>query len=452
MQIIKENIDELNAILKVQVKKEDYEPKIETSLNNYRKKVDMKGFRKGQVPKGIVKKMYGNHIMADTVNDLLSESINKFIIDNKIDVLGHPLPKTEQQFSIDINDIKDFEFEYEIGLAPAFEINFFKVAGTIEREVPECTDKMIDEEVERIKMRFGKPEEVETIEDKDVVNIKLQELDAEGNLVVGGIENTTPISADMLTNKKFADKFKKLKKGESIEIDVFTEFGKDEASVAKQILGTDFASLNGALPKFKATVEGVKRITPAEIDETLIQTMYGGASDVKNEADLRVKIKEDVEQYFDRQADAKFYNYLAENLIEKTEIALPDDFLKRWIKATNEKPITDEQIENDYEGFRKNLKWSLIIKKVGGENNIKVTADEVKAKTAEQIKAQMLSYGIPNISDEETEKFVASMMAREDHVNQTKETILEEKMFDYFKSQAKIKDKKVSLEEFNKKQ
>lgn len=452
MQIIKENIDELNAILKVQVKKEDYEPKIETSLNNYRKKVDMKGFRKGQVPKGIVKKMYGNHIMADTVNDLLSESINKFIIDNKIDVLGHPLPKTEQQFSIDINDIKDFEFEYEIGLAPAFDINFFQVAGTLEREVPECTDKMIDEEVERIKMRFGKPEEVETIEDKDVVNIKLQELDTEGNLVEGGIENTTPISVDMLTNKEFADKFKKLKKGESIEIDVFAEFGKDEASVAKQILGTDFASLNGALPKFKATVEGVKRITPAEIDETLIQSMYGGASDVKNEADLRVKIKEDVEQYFDRQADAKFYNYLADNLIEKTELALPDDFLKRWIKATNEKPITDEQIANDYEGFRKNLKWSLIIKKVGGENNIKVTAEEVKAKTAEQIKAQMLSYGIPNISDEESEKFVASMMAREDHVNQTKETILEEKMFEYFKSQAKIKDKKVSLEEFNKKQ
>lgn len=452
MQIIKENIDELNAILKVQVKKEDYEPKIETSLNNYRKKVDMKGFRKGQVPKGIVKKMYGNHIMADTVNDLLSESINKFIIDNKIDVLGHPLPKTEQQFSIDINDIKDFEFEYEIGLAPAFDINFFQVAGTLEREVPECTDKMIDEEVERIKMRFGKPEEVETIEDKDVVNIKLHELDAEGNLVEGGIENTTPISVDMLTNKEFADKFKNLKKGESIEIDVFAEFGKDEASVAKQILGTDFASLNGALPKFKATVEGVKRITPAEIDETLIQSMYGGASDVKNEADLRVKIKEDVEQYFDRQADAKFYNYLADNLIEKTELALPDDFLKRWIKATNEKPITDEQIANDYEGFRKNLKWSLIIKKVGGENNIKVTAEEVKAKTAEQIKAQMLSYGIPNISDEESEKFVASMMAREDHVNQTKETILEEKMFEYFKSQAKIKDKKVSLEEFNKKQ
>lgn len=452
MQIIKENIDELNAILKVQVKKEDYEPKIETSLNNYRKKVDMKGFRKGQVPKGIVKKMYGNHIMADTVNDLLSESINKFIIDNKIDVLGHPLPKTEQQFSIDINDIKDFEFEYEIGLAPAFDINFFQVAGTLEREVPECTDKMIDEEVERIKMRFGKPEEVETIEDKDVVNIKLHELDAEGNLVEGGIENTTPISVDMLTNKEFADKFKNLKKGESIEIDVFAEFGKDEASVAKQILGTDFASLNGALPKFKATVEGVKRITPAEIDETLIQSMYGGASDVKNEADLRVKIKEDVEQYFDRQADAKFYNYLADNLIEKTELALPDDFLKRWIKATNEKPITDEQIANDYEGFRKNLKWSLIIKKVGGENNIKVTAEEVKAKTAEQIKAQMLSYGIPNISDEESEKFVASMMAREDHVNQTKETILEEKMFEYFKSQAIIKDKKVSLEEFNKKQ
>lgn len=451
MQIIKENIDELNAILKVQVKKEDYEPKIETSLNNYRKKVDLKGFRKGQVPKAIVKKMYGNHIMADTVNDLLSESINKFIIDNKIDVLGHPLPKSEQQFSIDINNIQDFDFEYEIGLAPSFEIDFFKIAGTLEREVPELTERMIDEEVERISMRFGQPEEVDTIEDKDVVNIRLQELDKAGNIVEGGIDNTTPISADMLTNKKFADKFKKLKKGESIEMDVFAEFGKDEATVAKQLLNKDFASLEGKTPKFKATVEGVKRIKPAEINEELMKMIYGPASEVKNLEGLRNKIKEDVEQYFDKQADNKFYNTLAENLIEKTNISLPDEFLKRWIKATNEKPITDEQIENDYDGFRKNLKWSLIIKKVGGENNIKVTADEVRAKTAEQIKAQMLSYGIPEISDEETQKFVASMMAREDHVNQTKETILEEKMFAFFKSQVKIKDKKVSLEEFNKK-
>jgi trigger factor len=450
VQIIKENIDELNAIIKVQVKREDYEPKIESTLANYRKKVDLKGFRKGQVPKAIVKKMYGNHILADTVNDLLSNSINQYIVENKIEVLGHPIPKNGQQFNIEINDMKDFDFEYEIGLAPEFEITFFKDNKGMEREVPEVTEKMLDEEIERIKLRFGQPEEVETIEEKDVLSVTLKELDETGAEKDGGVSNETSISAEMLKNKKFADKFKKLKKGESIEIDVFAEFDKDEATVAKQLLGVDLNSLGENRPKFKITVNTIKRVKPAEINEELLDAMYGKGN-LKNEEDLRAKIKEDVEKYFSRQADAKFYNVLAENLIEKTKMSLPDDFLKRWIKLTNEKPITDEQIENDYDAFQKNLKWSLIIKKVGGENNIKVDMEDVKARTAAQIKEQMLSYGISNLSDEETNNFVASMMAREEHVNQTKETILEEKLFDYFKSQLKIKDKKVSLEDFNKK-
>jgi trigger factor len=450
VQIIKENIDELNAIIKVQVKREDYEPKIESTLANYRKKVDLKGFRKGQVPKAIVKKMYGNHILADTVNDLLSNSINQYIVENKIEVLGHPIPKNGQQFNIEINDMKDFDFEYEIGLAPEFEITFFKDNKGMEREVPEVTEKMLDEEIERIKLRFGQPEEVETIEEKDVLSVTLKELDEAGAEKDGGVSNETSISAEMLKNKKFADKFKKLKKGESIEIDVFAEFDKDEATVAKQLLGVDLNSLGENRPKFKITVNTIKRVKPAEINEELLDAMYGKGN-LKNEEDLRAKIKEDVEKYFSRQADAKFYNVLAENLIEKTKMSLPDDFLKRWIKLTNEKPITDEQIENDYDAFQKNLKWSLIIKKVGGENNIKVDMEDVKARTAAQIKEQMLSYGISNLSDEETNNFVASMMAREEHVNQTKETILEEKLFDYFKSQLKIKDKKVSLEDFNKK-
>jgi trigger factor len=451
VQIIKENIDELNAILKVQVKKEDYEPKIEASLANYRKKVDLKGFRKGQVPKALVKKMYGNHILADIVNDLLSESINTFIIENKIDVLGHPIPKNGQQFDIEINKLTDFDFEYEIGLAPEFDITFFKETKSIEREVPEVTEKMLDEEVERIQKRFGEAEEVDTIEDKDVLGVQFDELDEEGNVKEGGISNTTSISVEMFANKKFADKFKKLSKGGSIDMDIFAEFDKDEATLAKQLLGVELNALNGARPQFKSTVNSVKRIKPAEITEELLNSMYGDSAGLKTVEDLKAKIKEDVEKYFSRQADAKFYNVLAEKLIENTKMDFPDDFLKRWIKMTNEKPVTMEQIENDYDGFQKNLKWSLIIKKVGAENNIKVEMDEVRAKTAAQIKEQMLSYGIPNISDEETQNFVASMMAREEHVNQTKETILEEKLFEYFKTQLNIKDKKVSLEDFNKK-
>lgn len=450
MQITEEKIDELNAILKVQVKKEDYEPKLEKALTTYRKQADLKGFRKGQVPKGLIKKMYGNHLLADTVNDVLSAAVNSHIVDNKIDILGHPLPKNGQEFDLDINNMKDFEFEYEIGLAPDFELDFFKKNKSIEREVPELTEKMIDEEVERMAKRFGEAEEVDKIkEDDDVISVKFIELDEEGKQKEGGINNPSSFTLEMVKDKKDATKIKKLKVGDSIDLNVFETFDRDEASIAKQFLGVELKDLGDNKPLFKVAIETIKRMKSAEINEELLKKVYPDES-VKDEAGLRAKIREDVEKYFDEQAGNKLNNVLAERLIEETKMEFPDDFLKRWIQATNEKPITTEQIEAEYDGFRKNLKWSLIIKKIRKDNDIDVSTDEIKEHSATQVKQQLLSYGIPSVSDEETEKFVASMMAREDHVSKTRETILEQKVFDYFKSQIKTKDKKVSLEEFNK--
>ena len=450
MQITEEKIDELNAILKVQVKKEDYEPKLEKALTTYRKQADLKGFRKGQVPKGLIRKMYGNHLLADTVNDVLSAAVNSHIVDNKIDILGHPLPKNGQEFDLDINNLKDFDFEYEIGLAPDFELDFFKKNKSIDREVPELTEKMIDEEVERMAKRFGEAEEVDKIkEDDDVISVKFVELDENGNEKENGINNPSSFTLEMVKDKKNVTKIKKLKKGDELELNVFEAFDRDEASIAKQFLGVELSELGEEKPSFKIVLESVKRIKAAEINEEMLKTVYPDGS-VKDEAGLRAKIREDVEKYFDEQAGNKLSNILAERIIDETKMDFPDEFLKRWIQASNEKPITLEQIEAEYDGFRKNLKWSLIIKKIRKENDIDVSTEEIKEHSAVQIKQQLLSYGIPSVSDEETEKFVASMMAREDHVTKTRETILEQKVFDYLKSQIKIKDKKVSLEEFNK--
>lgn len=448
MQITQEKVDSLNAILKLEVKKEDYESKINDQLKTYRKKVDIKGFRKGQVPMGIVKKMYGNNVLADTVNDVLNQSVNNYIVENKLDVLGNPLPKDGQTFDIEINDIKDFTFEYEIGLAPDFKLSYLDKKPTLEKEVINVDKKLIDDEIDRVRKRYGKVEEVVgAIEADDMLTILFEELDENGQLKENGTSHSAPIALNMVKDAKAQKAIKKLKKDESIVIDDLAKvFEKEKAELAKQLLGLELTP--EVLPTVQATLQEVKRVIAAELNEEFFKTVYGPETEVKTEADMRGKIEEEIAKYFDGEADKKLYNKLAEELIENTKMDFPDAFLKRWIKLTNEKPISEEQIENEYPAFAKNLKWSLIIKKVSKENNIDVTIDEVKAKTADQVRQQMMQYGISDMPAEEMEKFVANMMARKDHATQTRETLLEEKLFDYFKDQIKTKEKKVSLEEF----
>ncbi len=452
MQITQENVDSLNAILKLKVKKEDYESKILQSLNDYRKKVDLKGFRKGQVPLGVIKKMYGNHIMADTVNDILNEQVNNYIIENKLDVLGNPLPKNGQSFDIEINDIKDFDFEYEVGLAPEFELSFLKKTPTLDKDVIDVTSKMIDEEMDRVRKRYGKVEEVVgKMQDDDMLTLQFDEIDDAGVKVENGISHSAPIALDMLKDEKIQKEAKGLKKGDTFTIEnIEKTFEKNKEELAKQILNLDLAP--ETLPAVQATLVDVKRVLPAEITEDFLKTVYGEGSDVKDEAGMKANIETEIKSYFAKQEDSRLYNKLAETLIEKTEMSFPDEFLKRWIKLTNEKPISEEQIETEYPAFQKNLKWSLIVKKVSKENNVDVSMEEVKLRTADQIRQQMASYGIPNMPEEEMEKFVQNMMAKKDHSSQTRETLLEEKLFDFFKGQIKTKDKKVSLEEFYKQQ
>ncbi|MBL6875502.1 MAG: trigger factor [Chitinophagales bacterium] len=450
MQITQENVDSLNAILKLKVKKEDYEPKILKSLNEYRKKVDLKGFRRGQVPLGVVKKMYGNHILAETVNEMLNELVNNYIIENKLDVLGNPLPKKDQKFDIEINDLKDFDFEYEIGLAPEFDLDFFKKKPTLNKDVIDITAKMIDEEMDRVRKRYGNVEEVlGKMEKDDMLTLQFDEIDSNDTLVENGISHNAPIALDMIKDQKIQKKVKGLKKGENFLIkDLEKTFEKTADELAKQILNLDLTP--ETLPGVQASLVDVKRVHPAEITEDFLKTVYGEGSDVKDEAGMRSHIEKEIKVYFEKQEDSRLYNKLAETLIEKTAMSFPDDFLKRWIKLTNENPISEEQIDKEYPAFAKNLKWSLIVKKVSKENGVDVSMEEVKARTADQVRQQMASYGIPDMPQEEMEKFVQNMMAKKDHSSQTRETLLEEKLFEFFKGQIKTKDKKVSLEEFYK--
>lgn len=448
MQVTKVDIDALNAILKLDIKEEDFVPEIEKTLKQYRKQADIKGFRKGQVPLGMIKKMYGNAILMDVVNKTLSEETNKYITENKLDVLGHPVPKDGQKFDMDINSLKDFTFEYEIGLAPVFELDYLKKKPKFEREVPATEDKLIDDEVARMQKQLGEAKSVDSIEeDTDMLSVKLEQIDESNAVVENGISNETHISLEMVKDKKVAKTIKKLKPSEVIDLNVFSTFEQDEESVAKHILNTTKENIGDA--KFRMTIEKITRTVPAEINEDFLKKVSPDG-ELKTEEDLRNKIKEDVTKYFDQQADNKLFNKVYETLVEETKLDLPDEFLKRWIRLTNEKPISEEIVEKEYPAFRNNLIWSLIVKKIRENGKIEISQDEIKEETAVGIKAQMAQYGMPNFEGEQLDSFVQNMMQNKEHVDKTKEAILEKKVFAYLKENISIKDKSVSLEEFNK--
>jgi len=449
VKVTKVDVDALNAQIKIDLKKEDFEPEILKTLKDYRKKAEIKGFRKGHVPFGMIKKMYGNSVLMDVINNILSENVNKYITDNKLDILGHPIPKEGQDFDLSINDIKDFSFEYEIGLAPTFELEYFKNKPEVEREVPKIDKKMIDEEVSRMQKQFGVLESVDSIKkDTDILSVKFEELDEKGKIIENGISNTTSISLEILKDEKVAKEIKKLKVGKDMEINIFNSFTQDNDSVAKHLLNSEIAKVKNN--NFKMTLEEIKRVKEAEIDEEFLKKAYGLETGLKDEKDLRKKIKSDLADYFSKQADNKMFNEIYKTLIKETNPDLPDEFLKRWIKVSNEKPISDEQITTEYPGFKDNLIWSLIVKKLRVEGEIEVSEDDIKAKTAENIKMQFAQYGMGDFGGPELDTFVSSMMAKQEHVDETRNALLEEKIFQYIKTFITTKDKEVSLEEFNK--
>ena len=447
MKVTKIDIDAFNAILKLEVKKEDFVPEIEKTLKDYRKQVDMKGFRKGQVPMGLVKKMYGNAILMETINNKLSDEVNNYIKEHKLDILGHPIPKEGQVFDMEMKDLKDFTFEYELGLAPVFELDYLAKKPTFERDLPQVDKKILDEEVSRMQKQLGTLETVDTIEeDTDMLSVTFAEM-LNGELREDGITNSSSISLELVSDKKVAEKLKKLKKGEVIYIDIFNTFTQDDDAVAKHLLSSEKSLILNNM--FRMTLDEIKRTSKAEINEEFLQKVYGKETGLKNEKDLRDKIKADLNVYFDKQADNKMFNDVYAKMIEETKLELPDKFLQRWIRLTNEKPISKEQVAAEYEGFKKNLVWSLIVKKIKNDGKIEITEEEIREKTAEGIKQQMMQFGMNDFAGPEMESFVNNMMEREEHVNQTKDAILEEKVFQYLKSQITVKDKKVTLEEFN---
>lgn len=434
MNITRENVDALNAIVTVAVAKEDYSDKVAKILADYRKNANIPGFRKGAVPMSVIQKQYGKAVLLDEVNKLLQKSLNDYLVEEKLDILGNPLPKVTEDFNW---DKEDFKFEFELGLAPEFNIDLAAKTNVTRFSIV-ADETMLNEQIERIQKQYGK------LIPKDKVE---EGFDVSGTFSneEKGIENRTTFALDIFKDKKTAKEFIGKKVGDVVVLNTKELFDDDHKLM--DYLKVSHDDVHGLDVEVNFTIEEINATELAELNQELFDKLFGEGN-VKSVEELKAKIKEDAEGQFAQQADQKFLNDVTESLIDNTKFDLPAQFLKRWIQNAGENPLTAEQAEEEYEKSEKGLRYQLIEGKVIVENNLQTTFEELKAFTANLIKKQMMQFGQMNPTDEEVDGIVARVLSNQDEIKRLSEQIMSEKMINLYKEKVPAKTKEVSYQDF----
>lgn len=445
MEITKQNIDELHAVLKVSLAKEDYHPQFETSLKNYAKKVNMKGFRPGHAPVSMVKKMYGKSLLADEINRILNDALYHYISENKLDILGNPMPKQEDE-SIDWDNPGVMNFSYELGLAPIFSIDFSKISFPFYKV--QVNDELITKQIDDLTRRYGKLVSAEVSEKSDMLMGTFEELSDDKNVKEGGIkhENST-IAIEHLHDDQLKQKLSGLKVGESVEIDP-RKVSHSSADMAA-MLGVEKEQIDSVGRNFKFTVTEIKRIEPAVLDQDFFNKIFGEGN-VNSPEEMKDKIGTDLAGMFNNDSNSIFDRDVVEHLISSIEMQLPDQFIKRWIVASNEKPVTPEQVENDYPSYSRGLKWQLIENKIIKDNDIKVDQAEVLEFTKSYLAGQYMRYGIPTPPPEEITQSAMRILGNKEESKRIYQDLYGRKVMNVIKAAIKLDEKEVSLDEFKK--
>lgn len=444
MDITKETIDDLNAVVKLKVTPADYTEKVENALKSYQKKVSMPGFRPGKVPASLVKKMYGKSVLAEELNRILSDSLYAYIKENNLEVLGNPLPKEENN-NVDIENQNEFEFSFDMALAPQFSLNLDGTTSFTEFEV-EPDQKIIDDYVSDITRRYGQIIPGDVAGDGDLIYGDFVELDANGEVVPGGIFKASTIFLDkpakehhqLLVGAKAEDKF---------DLDPIQV--SDNANDRAQKLGITPEQAENLTNKFRFTVKSISKLVPAELNTELFDKVYGPGV-VTTEAEFREKIAEELRKMFVRDTEEKLRNEIVNTLLSKTNLSLPDSFLKRWLVAANEKPVTMEQVEAEYPIYARQLRWQLIENKLIKDNNITVSVDEAKEHVKEILKDNYRKYGRnpEEVSETELNDTAQRILGKEEEAKKIFENLYAQRLMTLYRSKFNISKKKVSYEEF----
>lgn len=435
MNITKEQIDSLNAVVTVKIEKSDYNDKVEKILKDYRKNANIPGFRKGHVPMGMVKKQYGKAVLADEVNKLLQESLNKYLTEEKLDILGNPLPKEQENFSWDSDD---YSFDFELGLAPEFEVDLQPKKGITHYDI-QVEDSFIDQQIERIRKQYGKLISQTEITDQEDIEITGTFFNEDKK-----IEKSSTFSIEKLS-KKAKKEFVGKKMGDQFEINTKDLF--EDAHSLMHYLGVAHDDAHDLEVAVTFTVEEINKREPSELNQELFDKLFGEGS-VSSEEEAREKIKENAQTQYAQQSDQQLLNSVTEYLIDNTKFDLPESFLKKWLQTAGEKQLTEQEAEEEFNKSEKGLRYQLIEGKIINEHKLNSSYDELKDFAKGYVRNQMIQYGLANPEDAQIENIVNNILQNREEVQRLSQQLTSQKLLTFYKENVKLSPKKISYDDF----
>lgn len=436
MNVVRENLENQTALLRVTVGEADYKEQVDKQLKDYKRKANVPGFRPGMVPMGIINKMYRKGLVADNAYRKATDSAFEYIKENNIETVGDLMP-SEKQAELDFENGTDFEFVFEIGLAPEVELGLSK-KNSVTKYVIEPNDDMRKGFRSNYMRRFGKLVDVDEVVDDEALTGTLTQGDTTVEDAYVGL-----ISMDEEARKPFIGK----KVGDTVEVDV-NEIYKTPSQRAS-ILGVKEAELEGMDTKYTFTITQIRKFAEPELNEEFFKLAFP-AGDVTTAEQFDAKIDEQVRAELAKETDFKFTADLRKYLLEKANLNLPEEFLKNWLYQVNEGKFTMEDIEKEFPQFLDMIRWDLIRRKVMKENNLEITQDDVKAEAKEVAMMQFQYYGMHTVADDMLENFVGSILGNKEEVRKIYDKVGERKVVEAVSEQIKINEKSVTPEEFQK--
>lgn len=433
MNVTKHQTDNLNATLTIDVLKADYADRVQKILTDYRKTATVPGFRKGQVPMKMVEKQYGKAVLLDELNKIVQESLSKYINEEKLNILGNPIPVVDEELNLDKDD---FSFKFEIGLAPEFNIDFNQVK--VDRYKIVADKEMIDDQVKRVQKQFGKLFNQEKVEEgSEIRGVFVNEAE--------GINRNATLSTEAINDEKTKKKLLGKKVGDVVSLPTKGMFADDHELM--NYLGVPHDKVHGLDIEVDFTINQINGYELAEINQEMLDKLFG-EDKVKSEDELRDKIKEETEAYLQGQSDQKFFEDTIKGLVDNTKFDLPEGFLKKWLKHSVEKPLTDQEIDNEYVKSEKALRYQLIESRIIADNQLQNSFDEIKDRTRVLIKGQMAQFGQLNPSDEEVDNIVNRVLSNQEELYRVSEQIMNEKLIKLFEEKLQLPTKEVNYKNF----
>jgi trigger factor len=441
--VTQQDVAPLHKHLNVTINKEDYLPTFEKSLKEYGKKANIPGFRKGMVPSGLIKKMYGSSLFVDEVLKTVDKEVFQYLETEKLNIFAQPLPVEMNLGQLDVNNPNNYTFTFEVGMKPEIQVPDLS-KEKVKRYKVQATDEMVNEEVERLRTRYGNMTEPETVSnDENVLNVTFVETDANGNLIEGGL-----IKENSLLVKYFNESIRPSligkKKDETFQLNLDEAFDGQEKEWVLNDLGIDSATGRN----FKLKITKIGLIEPRELNEEFFAQLFPN-QEVKTVEDFKGKIKEELEKQWDAESKNQLQHNLYHVLLDHTHVDFPAEFLKRWLKTQgeNKEVKTDEEVENEFPQFVNQLKWTLITEKLMEQSNIKVDPDEIR----QFAKQQLLGYMGMQALDEEQQwvrDYIDRMMKDRKYVEDAYNRLQTQKLFDWAETQVQAEETPVSKEEF----